>query len=43
MKRTVQESVFEINADDRNRMDARPQIRIIGNLIIFANRIEFQP
>lgn len=43
VKRTVQESVFEINADDRNRMDARPQIRIIGNLIIFANRIEFQP
>lgn len=43
VKRTVQESVFEINADDRNRMDARPQVRIIGNLIIFANRIEFQP
>lgn len=43
VKRTVQESVFEINADDRNRMDARPQLRIIGNLIIFANRIEFQP
>lgn len=41
--RTVKESVFEINSSDRNRLDTRLQMRIVGNLIVNANRLEFQP
>ncbi len=38
---TVAGSTFQINASDRNRMDAVMQIRIIGNLMVLAGALEF--
>lgn len=40
--RTVKESIFERNNDDSNRMDARQQIKIVGNLMVLAGSLEFQ-
>ena len=39
---TVAASVFVRDATDRNRMNARQQIRIIGNLMVLAGALEFQ-
>lgn len=42
VQRTVKESVFERSSDDRNRLESRQQLQIVGNLMVFAGRIEFQ-
>ena len=39
---TVAASVFQRDATDRNRMNARQQVRIIGNLMVLAAALEFQ-
>lgn len=39
---TVARSKFEINASDRNRLDSRLRIIIIGNAIVFAGSLEFE-
>lgn len=39
---TVQASSFAIDADDRNRMNARQEIDIIGNLMVLAAALEFR-
>ena len=39
---TVAASVFVRDATDRNRMNARQQVRIIGNLMVLAGALEFQ-
>lgn len=40
--RTIKESVFEIDADDRNRLNSRQQVMIVGNLMVSAGSLEFQ-
>lgn len=40
--RTVSESRFYRSENDRNRMEANQQIRIIGNLMVLAAALEFQ-
>jgi phage tail sheath gpL-like len=42
-ERTVQESRFEIDRSDRNKMIARQQVMVIGNLMVLAAALEFQP
>jgi len=42
IERTVKESIFQRNADDKNRLDSRQQIRIVGNLMVLAGSLEFQ-
>lgn len=42
VSRTVKESVFARSTDDRNRMESRQQILIVGNLMVFAGSLEFQ-
>ncbi len=42
MQKTVKQSVFAISPDDRNRMNARQQVKIVGNLMVFASSLEFQ-
>jgi phage tail sheath gpL-like len=39
---TVKESLFERSTDDRNRMNARQQVRIVGNQMVMAASLEFQ-
>lgn len=41
-KDTVRQSAFERDASDRNRLNARQQVRIIGNLMVLAASLEFQ-
>lgn len=41
-KRTSAASVFARDASDRNRLNARQQVRIIGNLIVLAAALEFE-
>lgn len=41
-KDTVRQSVFERDVNDRNRLNARQQVRIIGNLMVLAASLEFQ-
>lgn len=38
---TVAQSVFQLDATDPNRMDARMQVQIMNNLMVLAGRIEF--
>lgn len=38
---TVKDSVFVRNRTDRNRLDARLKIQVIGNLMVFAGALEF--
>ena len=40
--RTLKESFFVRNADDKNRLDASQQVLIVGNLMVFAAALEFQ-
>ena len=40
--RTVKESVFARSADDKNRLESRQQVRIVGNLMTLAGSLEFQ-
>lgn len=42
VKRTVEESVFERDEADKNRLNASQQVRIIGNLMVLAASLEFQ-
>lgn len=42
IERTVRESVFERNADDKDRLDARQPVRIIGNMMVLAGSLEFE-
>ena len=42
VQRTLRESVFQRSADDRNRLESRQQVVIVGNLMVFAGRLEFQ-
>ena len=39
---TAAESVFVRNLSDRNRLDARQHIRIIGNLMVLAASLQFE-
>lgn len=39
---TVKASVFQRSADDKNRLESRQQIRIVGNLMVLAGSLEFQ-
>lgn len=39
---TVKASVFQRNDSDRNRLDSRQQVRIVGNLMVLAGSLEFQ-
>lgn len=39
---TVSRSVFEIDASDKNRMNAQQPIEIIGNLMVLAGRLLFE-
>lgn len=43
VKKTVAQSVFQISPDDRNRMESRQQLKIVGNLMVLAGSLEFQP
>lgn len=38
---TVKDSVFVRNRTDRNRLDARLKIQVVGNLMVFAGALEF--
>lgn len=40
--RTVKESTFARSEADRNRMESRQQVQIVGNLMVFAGALEFQ-
>ncbi len=40
--RTVKESQFQRSPDDKNRLESRQQIRIVGNLMVLAGSLEFQ-
>ena len=40
--RTIAESQFGVDPNDRNRLQARQQIQIIGNLMVLAGALEFQ-
>ncbi|MNL73902.1 hypothetical protein D3C87_1994380 [compost metagenome] len=42
VQRTLKESVFQRSTDDRNRLESRQQVVIVGNLMVFAGRLEFQ-
>ncbi|WP_142780711.1 phage tail protein [Agrobacterium sp. T29] len=42
VQRTLRESVFKRSSDDRNRLEARQQVVVVGNLMVFAARLEFQ-
>ena len=42
VQRTLKESVFQRSPDDRNRLESRQQVVIVGNLMVFAGRLEFQ-
>lgn len=39
---TIKQSSFEIDASDKNRLNARLVVDIIGNLMIFAGTLEFK-
>ncbi|ANM05229.1 Mu-like prophage tail sheath protein [Rhizobium phaseoli] len=39
---TVKASVFQRSADDKNRLESRQQIKIVGNLMVLAGSLEFQ-
>lgn len=41
-KETVAQSSFVRDADDRSRLNANQQVRIIGNLMVLAAALEFQ-
>lgn len=40
--RTSAASVFERDGSDRNRVNARQVVRVIGNMMVFAARLEFE-
>jgi phage tail sheath gpL-like len=40
--RTVKESVFQRSTDDKNRLESRQEVRIVGNLMVLAGSLEFQ-
>ncbi|SIQ23876.1 Mu-like prophage tail sheath protein gpL [Rhizobium sp. RU35A] len=42
VSRTVKESVFQRSTDDRNRLESRQQVMIVGNLMTLAGSLEFQ-
>ncbi|MBB2685141.1 UNVERIFIED_ORG: phage tail sheath gpL-like [Rhizobium etli] len=39
---TVKASVFQRASDDKNRLESRQQIKIVGNLMVLAGSLEFQ-
>lgn len=41
-RRTVAESVFQRSAQDRNRLDAKQKVRIVGNLMVLAASLQFE-
>ncbi len=43
IERTIRESIFQRSRDDKNRLESRQQIRIVGNLMVLAGSLEFQP
>lgn len=40
--RTVKESVFQRASGDKNRLESRQQVLIVGNLMVLAGSLEFQ-
>lgn len=39
---TVKQSVFAISSNDKNRLESRQQVKIVGNLMVLAGSLEFQ-
>ncbi|WP_026379364.1 phage tail sheath subtilisin-like domain-containing protein [Afifella pfennigii] len=42
VERTVKESQFARSEDDKNRLESRQQVVIVGNLMVLAGSLEFQ-
>lgn len=42
VRRTVRESAIRRSPDDRNRLEGRLQVQVVGNLMVFAQALEFQ-
>lgn len=40
--KTVKQSVFAISDSDKNRLESRQQVKIVGNLMVLAGSLEFQ-
>jgi len=41
-RRTVKESSFKRATDDKNRLESRQKVRIVGNLMVLAGSLEFE-
>ncbi|NNV20652.1 phage tail protein [Ochrobactrum pseudogrignonense] len=39
---TIKQSVFQRSSSDKNRLESRQQIKIVGNLMVLAGSLEFQ-
>ncbi len=39
---TIKQSVFQRSSSDKNRLESRQQIRLVGNLMVLAGSLEFQ-
>ncbi len=42
VRTTVKQSIFERDDSDKNRLNSRQQVRIVGNLMVLAGALEFQ-
>lgn len=42
VERTVKESVFARSGDDKNRLESRQKVRIVGNMMVLAGSLEFE-
>ncbi len=39
---TIKQSAFQRSSSDKNRLESRQQINIVGNLMVLAGSLEFQ-
>jgi len=42
VEKTVKQSSFQIAENDKNRLEAKMVIDIVGNLMVFAGALEFK-
>lgn len=42
VERTIRQSKFQRSGDDRNRLESRQQVQVVGNLMVLAAALEFQ-
>ncbi len=42
VERTVRDSVFQRSPDDKNRLESRQMVRVVGNLMVLAGTLEFE-